>query len=66
MAGAWVAISLSANILQFINVGLRFVSTAWKIYTASRERVNEQTDLQTIIIDLDHVLKDLQKSTSFV
>ena len=63
MAETLVALSLSANILQFIDVGSRFVSTAWKIYRASRERVNEQTDIHTIIIDLKDVLEDLQRST---
>lgn len=56
MAEALIAVGLAANIFQFIDVGSRFISTAWNICTSGRQGFAELLDVQKTTEDLKNVL----------
>jgi hypothetical protein len=63
MAEAIAALSLASNILQVIDFGSKFVSTAWKIYKAahhSLEGLDEVSSLRVINVNLGDVLRDIR------
>lgn len=67
MAEAIAALSLASNILQVIDFGSNFVSTAWKIYDASQrssERLDGIASLSVINTNLNDVLRDLRTQSS--
>lgn len=66
MAEALVAVSLAASILQFIDVGSRFVSNVWKIYISGKERTSELPDIRETTEDLHNVLEGLKNSQGAV
>ena len=62
MAEAFIALSVAGNVVQFLDLGSRFVSSCWEIYSSSRDGIGELHDLKTITEDFDGVLKDLERS----
>lgn len=60
MAEALLAISLVANVLQFIDVGTRFVSTVWKFYNSRRQGLPDFLDVHKTTKDLEDVLHSLK------
>jgi hypothetical protein len=69
MAEAIAALSLVGNILQVIDFGSQFASTAWKLYKSSRESrtsIDEISPLQTINFNLSNVLQDIREQFHFV
>ena len=63
MAEAIAALSLASNILQVIDFGSKFASTAWKIYKAahhSLESLDEVKSLRVINDNLSDVLRDIR------
>ena len=56
MAEALVAVGLAANILQFIDVGSRFISNAWNICASGRQGLADLLDVQKTTEDLKNVL----------
>ena len=53
MAKALVAVGLAANIFQFIDIGSRFIPTAWYICTSGRQGLAELLDIQKTTEDLE-------------
>ena len=69
MAEAIAALCLASNILQVIDFGSKFVSTAWKIYKAahhSLEGVDEVASLRAINVNLGDALRDIRIQSSGV
>ena len=62
MAEALIAVGVAANVVQFLDVGSRFVSRCWEIYASNRDGTGERFDLKTITKDFDEVLHDLECS----
>jgi hypothetical protein len=63
MAEAIAALSLASSILQVIDFGSKFASTAWKIYKAghhSLEGLDEVSSLRVINVNLGDVLRDIR------
>jgi hypothetical protein len=63
MAEAIATLSLASNILQVIDFGSKFASTAWKIYKAARHGhgdLNEVASLRVINVNLGNVLRDIR------
>jgi hypothetical protein len=60
MAEAVAALSLAANVLQFIDFGYRFVSQAWRIYQSGSDGAEAAPGLQVLTKDLQDVLANLQ------
>ncbi|KIW32474.1 uncharacterized protein PV07_04019 [Cladophialophora immunda] len=63
MAEAIAALSLASNILQVIDFGSKFVSTAWKIYNATHrnlESLDEIASLNLLNHSLSAVLQDIR------
>lgn len=62
MAEAIAALSLASNILQVIDFGSKFASTAWKIYQVARQSVDgvdEVASLRAINVSLSDVLREI-------
>ena len=59
MAEALVAVGLASNIIQFIDVGSKFVSSAWRIYQTGETKADFQSET---IVDLKTVLARLKSS----
>ena len=55
-----VAVGLAANILQFISVGSKLVSTVWSIPMSGRQGLAGLLDVQKITEDLKNVLGDFR------
>jgi len=69
MADAIVALSLASSILQVIDSGSKFVSTAWKIYKAahhSLEGLDEVASLRIINVNLSDALRDIRTQSGGV
>lgn len=69
MAEAIAALGLASNILQVIDFGSKFVSTAWKIYKAayhSLEGLDEVASLRAINVNLSDALRDIRTQSSGV
>lgn len=64
MAEALAAVGLAASVLQFIDVGNRFVSSAYKIYRSGQDRTSELPNLQKLTQDVENVMRRLQSSAS--
>jgi hypothetical protein len=60
MAEAIAAFSLAANVVQFIDFGCNFVSTAWNIYRHGHPGEGKFLDLQTVTNDLKIIVDKLQ------
>ncbi|RFU27505.1 hypothetical protein B7463_g8821, partial [Scytalidium lignicola] len=60
MAEAIAAFSLAANIVQFIDFGVRVTSNFWSFYKAASTTDDDAPDVETINSDLQNVLKELQ------
>lgn len=63
MAEAIAVLSLASNILQVIDFGSKFASTAWKIYRAahhSLEGLDDVASLRVISVNLGDVLRDIR------
>ena len=57
-----MAVGVAANVVQFLDIGSKFVSSCWEIYTSNRDGVGALPDLQVITKDFDGILKDLEQS----
>lgn len=60
MAEAIAAFSLAANVLQFLDVGGRIISSIWSFYKSNRKDIEQAPDLITISKDLQRVLGGFQ------
>lgn len=60
MAEVIFIIGLAANIVQFLDLGSKFVSGVWKIYRSGRDAVGEIPDLAQTTGDLQIILKGFQ------
>ena len=60
MAEAILIFSLAANVVQFLDIGSKFVSSVWKIYRSGRNGLDEIPDLATITDDLRMISQGLQ------
>jgi len=68
MAEAIAALSLASNILQVLEFGAKFASTAWKIHNIDHrvpEVLGELTALNTISNNLSDVLQDIRTAPGF-
>jgi hypothetical protein len=69
MAEVIAALSLASNILQVIEFGTSFASTAWKIYEGSRhgrQGLDEVASLRKINDNLCDALKDIRTQSAGV
>jgi hypothetical protein len=69
MAEAIAALSLASNILQVIDFGTSFASTAWKIYQGSRHGRRDLDDvasLRSINSNLRDALRDIRTQSASV
>ena len=57
-----MALSLAANIVQFIDFSSKFVSKVLKIYQRGGEKVGELPDFQIAAEDLQRIVSNLQSS----
>jgi hypothetical protein len=67
MAEAIAALSLASSILQVIDFGSKFASTAWNLYKAAHhsiEGLDEIASLRAIHINLSDVLQDIRMQSS--
>ena len=66
MAEAVAGLSLAANILQMVEYGGVFVTTAWKIYSAHADTdvVKEFENLQYLARDVNKMLESLEEDSS--
>ena len=62
MAESIAIFGLAANIVQFLDIGSKFVSSAWKIYSSGRNGMGKISDLVRLTGDLQTILKGLQTS----
>lgn len=62
MAESIAIFGLAANIVQFLDIGSKFVSSAWKIYSSGRHGMGKIPDLVRVTGDLQTILKCLQTS----
>lgn len=53
-------LSLAANIFQFVEYGIKFVDTAWKIYGSGTNALDTFRDLQKLSRDLESVTQRLE------
>lgn len=60
MAEALVAVGLAANVVQFIEVGCRFASSAWRLYSQDDRSSTHFPEAKAIAEDMRCVLKDLE------
>jgi hypothetical protein len=56
------AFGLAAGILQFLDCGSRYATTAWKIYRNGQEGLKDVAEIRVIVEDLQSALKSLQLS----
>jgi hypothetical protein len=56
------AFGLAAGILQFLDRGSRYATTAWKIYRSGQEGLKDVAEIRVIVEDLQNALKSLQLS----
>lgn len=54
------SLSLAANIFQFVEYGVKFVDTAWKIYGSGTNALDAFRDLQQLSRDLESVTQQLE------
>jgi hypothetical protein len=69
MAEAIAALCLASSILQVIDFGSKFVSTAWKIYKAanhSHDGLDEVASLRVINVNLGDALRDIRTQSGGV
>ena len=62
MAEAVAAFGLASSVLQFIDFGSKLTSSFWRLYTSSRNGVEEAScapNLQTMTSDLQNILNEL-------
>ncbi len=64
MAEALAAVSLAAIVVQFIDVGTRFISNGYKIYRSGQDRTSKIPDLQKTTKDVQDIMEKLQSSGS--
>ncbi len=64
MAEALAAVGLAASVLQFIDVGTKFVSSVYKIYRSGQDRKGELPNLLRLTKDVQNVMGNLQSSES--
>lgn len=67
MAEAIAALGLASNILQVIDFGASFASTAWKIYQGSRhnrQELDEVSALRNINSNLRDALQDIRAQSA--
>lgn len=62
MAESIAIFGLAANIVQFLDIGSKFVSSVWKIYSSGRNGMGKIPDLVKVTGDLKIILKGLQTS----
>lgn len=62
MAEALAWIGLASNVLDFLEVGAKFVSKAWNLYHDGEDAADNVPDLKAITSDLERVSKGLQAS----
>ena len=62
MAESIAIFGLAANIVQFLDIGSKFVSSVWKIYSSGRNEMGKIPDLKRVTGDLRIILKGLQTS----
>ena len=59
MAEALLAVGLAANIVQFLDIGARFVSTSRKLHRSDSDGGEHWPDVRSITEDLQNVLQGL-------
>jgi hypothetical protein len=60
MAEALAAFSVAANVLQFVDIGTRTLSTFWSFYRSNRKGIQQAPDIVSILTDLQRVLEKFQ------
>lgn len=64
MAESIAIFGLATNIVQFLDIGSKFVSSVWKIYSSGRNGIGKIPDLVRVTGDLQMTLKGLQTSAT--
>ena len=62
MAEALAAFGLAANIVQFIDIGSRLVSTIWGIYNQYQDATRDLLELEMAVKRLDSILPTLAQT----
>lgn len=55
------ALGLACNILQMVDYGRQFATTAWKIYQSGEDALEGFSSLQVLSKNLEHVSRELEK-----
>ena len=59
-----MALSVAANVVQFVDFGVRTVSTFWRFVQSGTDAKSGIPDVQSTTRDLQELLKNLQSSTA--
>lgn len=57
------ALGLACNILQMVEYGRQFATTAWKIYQSGEDALEGFSSLQMLSTNLENVARELEKET---
>lgn len=66
MSEAVAGLALAASILQVLDYGRQFVTTAWKLYDSGVDKVESLTILQRLSKDLDSTLQSAKRDSSAI
>lgn len=64
MGEAVAGLALAASILQVLDYGRQFVSTAWKLYESGEDKVESLASLQSLSKNLDSTLRSANCDSS--
>lgn len=66
MSEAVAGLALAASILQVLDYGRQFVTTAWKLYDSGVDKIESLTILQRLSKDLDSTLQSAKRDSSAI